>query len=150
MTLRARLPCLILCLCLSLCLSCTGCSDPPGPLDPIEAHRGNWVLINYWAEWCKPCIREVPELNSLDREDDITVLGVNYDGATGDALAAQIDGLAITFAQLPEDPATALGLERPQVLPTTVVIDPVGRRVATLVGPQTAESLRAAMAGHRS
>ena len=142
MTLRARLACLSL----SLGLALAGCGERRGPLAPMEDHLGDWVLINYWAEWCKPCIREVPELNSLDEEKNITVLGVNYDGATGEALAGQIEALDIAFAQLPADPAAELGIDRPQVLPTTVVIDPDGRRVATLVGPQTAESLRKAMA----
>ncbi len=141
MTLPARLACLTL----SLGLALAGCGERRAPLDPIGKHLGDWVLVNYWAEWCKPCIREVPELNSLDSEAGITVLGVNYDGATGDALAAQIEALDIAFAQLPADPANELGIDRPQVLPTTVVIDPDGRRVATLVGPQTAESLRDAM-----
>ncbi|MHA7817063.1 MAG: TlpA family protein disulfide reductase [Pseudohaliea sp.] len=142
MTLRT----FFVCLSLSLGLALAACGERRGPLDPIADHLGNWVLVNYWAEWCKPCIREVPELNSLDSEEGITVLGVNYDGATGDALAAQIEALGIAFTQLPADPAAELGIDRPQVLPTTVVIDPDGRRVATLVGPQTAESLREAMA----
>jgi len=142
MTLRTRLACLTL----TFSLALAGCGERRGPLDPIGEHLGDWVLVNYWAEWCKPCIREVPELNNLDAEAGITVLGVNYDGVTGDALTAQIEALDITFAQLPADPAPELGIDRPQVLPTTVVIDPDGRRVATLVGPQTAESLREAMA----
>ncbi|KGE05287.1 TlpA family protein disulfide reductase [Pseudohaliea rubra] len=145
MTLPARIACLTLSL--GLTLGVAGCGERPGALGPIEEQLGSWVLVNYWAEWCKPCIREIPELNSLDGEDDIAVLGVNYDGVTGDALAAQIDALDIRFAQLPTDPAADLGIDRPQVLPTTVVIDPDGRRVATLLGPQTAESLREAMAG---
>ena len=141
MTVSARLACLVL----FAGLAVAGCGERRGPLDPIGEHLGDWVLVNYWAEWCKPCIHEVPELNKLDGEEGITVLGVNYDGVTGDALAAQIDALDIAFAQLPADPAPELGIDRPQVLPTTVVIDPDGRRVAALVGPQTAETLREAM-----
>ena len=117
----------------------------PGNETPaIADQRGQWVFINYWAEWCKPCIKEVPELNQLDRERaDITVLGVNYDGAEGEALAAQIDKLGITFATLPEDPAPGLQIPRPSVLPTTLVLDPEGRLRETLVGPQTGEELAA-------
>jgi thiol-disulfide isomerase/thioredoxin len=141
MTVPARLACLML----FIGLAVAGCGERRGPLDPIGEHLGDWVLVNYWAEWCKPCIHEVPELNELDGEEGITVLGVNYDGVTGDALSAQIEALDIAFVQLPADPAAKLGIDRPQVLPTTVVIDPAGRRVATLVGPQTAETLRETM-----
>jgi thiol-disulfide isomerase/thioredoxin len=127
---------------LALALLLTAC----GSDDAIDRHRGDWVLINYWAEWCKPCIREIPELNALDARDDYTVLGVNYDGATGDELAAQIGRLGIGFATLADDPALRFGVARPEVLPTTLVIDPEGRLRQVLVGPQTEASLLAASA----
>lgn len=113
-------------------------------MDRIAAAKGSWVVVNYWAEWCKPCIKEVPELNALHTRDDVTVLGVNFDGEEGDALAAQIEKLAIAFPTLPEDPATPLGIDRPAVLPTSLVISPEGDLIATLVGPQTLETLLAA------
>jgi thiol-disulfide isomerase/thioredoxin len=104
------------------------------------------VLVNYWAKWCKPCIKEIPELNALDQgRDDVTVLGVNYDGLTGDALAAQLTELKVEFATLTADPATQLGTQRPVVLPTTFILDPEGALVSTLVGPQTLETLEQAL-----
>jgi thiol-disulfide isomerase/thioredoxin len=126
----------------------TACgNDPAGPLSPIEAARGQWVVVNYWAEWCKPCIKEVPELNALGEREGITVLGVNYDGAQGEALSAQVEALGIAFPTLDLDPAAALGVKRPTVLPTTLIIDPEGTLRATLVGPQTEDSLLAATRG---
>ncbi|MFN2286984.1 MAG: TlpA family protein disulfide reductase [Chromatocurvus sp.] len=131
-----------LCCCLLLL---GGCSTPEeNSSGQIEAARGDWLAINYWAEWCKPCIKEVPELNALHARDGVTVLGVNFDGEVGDTLAAQIEKLAIAFPTLPEDPSTGLGVERPAVLPTTLVINPSGELVKTLVGPQTLETLLAA------
>lgn len=131
-------------------LALAGCGQPAnGPLAQIEAAQGRWVVVNYWAEWCKPCIKEVPELNELNARDDVTVLGVNFDGATGDALEDQLKKLGIDFATLPQDPAEALGTERPVVLPTTLVFNPDGQLIQTLVGPQTLESLLAATV-HRS
>lgn len=128
-----------------LLMAMTGCDQPAdGPLGPIEAAQGSWVVVNYWAEWCKPCIKEVPELNELNARDDVTVLGVNFDGASGEVLAAQLEKLGIDFATLPQDPAEALGTERPVVLPTTLVFHPDGQLIQTLVGPQTLESLLAA------
>ena len=43
-----------------------------------ESLRGHWVLVNYWAEWCKPCLEEIPELNSIDTASAVVVLGVNF------------------------------------------------------------------------
>lgn len=111
----------------------------------LDSLRGQWVVVNYWAKWCKPCIEEIPELNRLDREhSDIAVLGVNYDGLTGSELAAQEDALGVGFPTI-ADPAAELGTSRPVVLPTSLVLDPEGRVVQTLVGPQTADSLLAAI-----
>ncbi len=130
--------------CLTLLLALAGCGGSGGTADPVDLDqlRGQWVVINYWAQWCKPCIREIPELNHLDRQyRHVTVLGVNYDGATGRELELQLEKLGIEFATLPGDPARQLGVPRPVVLPTTLILDQQGQLHATLVGPQTLESL---------
>jgi thiol-disulfide isomerase/thioredoxin len=134
-----------------LLLLIAGCQPPAtvtGNAALLESLRGQWVVINYWAKWCKPCIEEIPELNELDHlHDDITVLGVNYDGATGEDLATQLRELNVAFPTLDEDPAELLGQPRPSVLPTTLIINPEGELVHSLVGPQTLESLLAATRG---
>jgi thiol-disulfide isomerase/thioredoxin len=130
--------------CLTLLLALAGCGGGGGTADPVDLDqlRGQWVVINYWAQWCKPCIREIPELNHLNRQyRHVTVLGVNYDGATGRELELQLEKLGIEFATLPGDPARQLGVPRPVVLPTTLILDQQGQLHATLVGPQTLESL---------
>ena len=130
--------------CLTLLWALAGCGGGGGTADPIDLDqlRGQWVVINYWAQWCKPCIREIPELNNLNQQyRQVTVLGVNYDGATGQELELQLEKLGIEFATLPGDPARQLGVPRPVVLPTTLILDQQGQLHATLVGPQTLESL---------
>jgi thiol-disulfide isomerase/thioredoxin len=110
----------------------------------IDNYQGQWVVVNYWAEWCKPCIKEIPELNDLNAQNsDVTVLGVNFDGAVGDELARQLDTLKVAFETLPYDPSAELGIERPRALPTTVIISPEGDLKEVLIGPQTQESLLA-------
>jgi thiol-disulfide isomerase/thioredoxin len=129
---------LVLCLGLSACGA--GKSSPTTlQLDKLQ---GQWVVINYWAKWCKPCVAEIPELNRLDQEyQQITVLGVNYDGTTGDELQQELIELGVAFPTLATDPAEQLGVPRPRVLPTTLVIDPDGKLRETLLGPQTVETL---------
>jgi thiol-disulfide isomerase/thioredoxin len=126
---------------LLVALAAPGCTDRG---DAIAAARGDWLFINYWATWCKPCRREVPELNALHERPGYTVLGVNYDGTLGEALADEERDLAITFPTLTSDPARRYQVERPQVLPTTLVITPAGELAQVLVGPQTEDSLLAA------
>ena len=69
------------------------------------------------------------------------MLGVNYDGATGETLATQVEQLGIEFAILPQDPAAELQQSRPLVLPTTIILDPTGAVNQILLGPQTLASL---------
>ncbi len=114
----------------------------------IAAHQGKWVVINYWAEWCAPCKKEIPELNELAQQwpESIVVLGVNADGAEGEELAGQSRRMGIDFDVLPEDPADALRLARPAALPTTYLFTPDGELGFKLVGPQTAAQLLEKMA----
>jgi hypothetical protein len=75
----------------------------------------------------------MPHLNALDRSyEAVTVLGVNYDGAEGAELAQQRQALGVEFASI-TDPAAQLGTPRPVALPTTLVLNPQGEVVATLV-----------------
>ena len=103
------------------------------------------VLINYWAIWCAPCRKEIPEFNQLleERGDNIAVLAVNFDGSQGQQLRDEIDKLGIEFPSLLEDPRDLWGLEPVQVLPETLVIGRNGQLLHRLIGPQTKESLEA-------
>lgn len=106
---------------------------------------GDIMLINYWATWCGPCREEIPALNRIDSEyGPSRVLGVNFDDLQGEALKAAIDEMGIEFDSLPVDPAEALGQQRPQVLPTTLVIAADGSVQQVLTGPQTFEDFQRA------
>ena len=104
--------------------------------------RGRWVLVNYWAEWCKPCLEEIPELNELDKAPDISVLGVNFDGVTGTALEQLGEEMGIEFLMLGQDPGPEFGWKMPVGLPATFIVDPSGNLVETRFGPQTEEDIR--------
>lgn len=134
----------------------SGCSKPDyqtadGNSGRFADTRGKWLLINYWAEWCKPCIEEIPELDRFQQEhrDRVLLLTVNYDGVQGQSLQQQIDKLQIKLPVLLNDPAPLLGFRRPDALPTTFVFDPQGVLRQTLQGPQTAATLAAAIAPHQ-
>lgn len=109
----------------------------------IADYQGKWVVLNYWAEWCAPCIKEIPELNALDADHaaQLEVLGVNFDRIHGEELQQLSKRMGIRFQVLDEDPVDQLRLARPASLPTTYLFDPSGELKAKLVGPQTSESL---------
>ena len=137
-------------LALALALALGGCGRGEAPATDGEALRpaGQWLLVNYWAEWCKPCLEEIPELGAFAGKHAGTarVVLVNFDGVSGEALAQQAAALGIEPALLLDrDPAQELGLARPQALPSTFVIDPSGAQGPVLLGPQTVASLEAAI-----
>ena len=116
-------------------LMLVSCSSEPSGIIPNQ-----WNVVNYWAIWCKPCREEIPELNQLNQIDNVVVLGVNFDRKMGEALVSDAAELGIEFTII-DDPAPQLDITRPSVLPTTLILSPNGDLVATLVGPQTAESI---------
>lgn len=115
---------------------------------PWSTLEGDWLLVNYWAKWCAPCRVEVPELNEL-HESGTAVLGVNFDGLAGSELHADITELGIRFPVALHDPRERWEADRPEVLPTTFVVAPDGTLHAVLVGPQSRDSLTAAMGRRR-
>ncbi|MGH8352703.1 MAG: TlpA disulfide reductase family protein [Pseudomonas sp.] len=129
----------------------TGCGedlgiDQHGRKVTAERLEGQWLVINYWAEWCAPCRSEIPELNTLAeqlKERRVSVLGVNFDGLQGAELSKASSALGIRFSVLAQDPAARFQLPRSEVLPVTYIVDARGRLRERLLGEQTAAGLSA-------
>ena len=113
-----------------------------------ESHQGQWLVINYWAEWCAPCREEIPELNALHADDNnIRVWGVNFDNPAIDDLKRQMKVFDIEFPVIQNDPEQQLAHLVPEALPTTYVFDPQGKLLHTLLGPQTQATIEAVVHG---
>lgn len=138
-----------------LVLLLIGCNQDNGHYQDSQGNQGSlidgsgrWMIINYWAIWCKPCIKEIPEFNAFARKhsQQVRVFAVNFDQASGEELIAQAKKLGIQFPVLSVDPYIELGYPRPQRLPTTLVFNPEGELIHTLEGMQTEKSLEQAIA----
>ena len=104
--------------------------------------EGRFQIVNYWAIWCAPCKHEIPELQALhDDYENVSVFGVNFDQPELDVMSEQAKLMNIGFPTYRRDPSSDFGIKTPEVLPTTLVISPNREMLATLVGPQTKESL---------
>jgi thiol-disulfide isomerase/thioredoxin len=132
---------------LLILLLSAGCSQPDfrdtrGNGYRYEDYLGKNLVINYWAIWCGPCIKEIPELVALDENhEDIVVFGVNYDQPGPEMMAEQIADLSINFPVFDHDPYQHFDVDKPEVLPTTLIIGKDGKLQDVLVGPQTEQSL---------
>ncbi len=123
--------------------------DQHGRKVTAEQLNEQWLIINYWAEWCRPCRTEIPELNRLSEQlkgQSAQVLGVNFDALQGDELKRVADGFSIAFPVLAQDPARRLGLPQNDVLPVTYIVGADGKLRERLVGEQTAAGLQARLA----
>ena len=111
----------------------------------LAAERGRWVVVNYWATWCSPCIKEMPELSALDAmREDVRVIGLAFEEIEPDAMAAFLKKHPVVYpiamVDVYDPPAA---FEVPRGLPTTHVVAPDGRIARSFSGPVTAAEIEA-------
>lgn len=111
-----------------------------GQRQELGDYRGQWLVVNYFAEWCAPCLREMPLLNELSATAGPMVLAVSFDALPAEALhslKARYEMMMPVVASL----EGAWPFDPPQVLPTTFVIDPKGRLAERHQGELHAEDI---------
>jgi thiol-disulfide isomerase/thioredoxin len=110
--------------------------DGAGRVVPLEAFRGRVVLLNLWATWCPPCVRELPALDRLQGRlggADFTVVAVSIDDGGAPVAAPFFERLEIRHLALYADPSRSIGTVLPDdVLPATFMVDRDGRVVSFL------------------
>ena len=109
----------------------------------LSDYRGKWVVLNYWATWCAPCRKEIPELTALnDARTDITVLGLAYEDTDIRSFDEFLKEFRPSYPLLLVDvsePPEPFGA--PKVLPTTIILNPDGVPTKTFLGPVTREQI---------
>ncbi len=104
--------------------------------------NGNWIVINYWADWCAPCIKEIPELNEFaDDNKDIFVFTFNFDQLDQEDLEPIARKFNIQVPSLITHPRDIWGIQTPPAVPATFFINPNGKLVLSLFRPQTKDAL---------
>ena len=113
-----------------------------GPDSSIDKLNGNWIVINYWADWCAPCIKEIPELNEFAYEnEDLLVYTFNFDQLDEEELAPIAKKFNIQVPSLISHPRDIWGIQTPPAVPATFFINPNGNLVLSLFRPQTKDAL---------
>ena len=108
----------------------------------LSDYRGQWVVVNYWATWCPPCLEEIPELvhfHEQHKDKDGIVLGINSENISENRLLEFLDDYFVTYPIFPSKPASKTPFGPLPGLPTTFLISPEGDVVARQIGGVTAK-----------
>ncbi len=123
------------------CTPAPSFTDAAGQSVSLSDFASKPLLVNYFAPWCAPCLREMPLLAALHREGQIGVLAINYDPASPAELTALARQYQIAVPLMIPDDETRLPFPRPTVLPTSYLLDGEGKLRETLVGELDAQKL---------
>jgi len=121
-------------------------NDIDGKPRSLSEFRGKWVIVNYWATWCPPCLDEIPDLvefHEKHKDKDAVVLGIDFEEPDREHLLEFVDEHFMTYPVLSMDPVPVTPLGLVTGLPTTYIISPQGERVARQEGPITGEAIEA-------
>ncbi|MGB3919494.1 TlpA family protein disulfide reductase [Thiothrix litoralis] len=118
--------------------------DMDGNSHQFSEYRGKWVIVNYWATYCGPCIAELPALNSVAKrfKDKVVVLGMEAGETPAAELKQFVAQKKITYPVIPTQDSTMFALGLLYGVPTTFVVNPQGEIEGTHMGAITSVMLQ--------
>jgi thiol-disulfide isomerase/thioredoxin len=118
--------------------------DIKGVERQLSEFRGKWVVLNYWATWCPPCLKEIPELvefHEQNHKKNAVVVGVDFEEIPLNELVEFTDSYFMSYPILIAKPMAKTPAGVISGLPTTFLISPEGKLIARQSGPVTAEMI---------
>jgi len=111
-------------------------TDLKGKEQHLSDYKGKWVLVNFWATWCPPCLEEIPDLVEMynaRKEADFVVIGVAMSSSKESVIsfAKQMD---ISYPIILGTDKLAAQVGRIEALPTSYLYDPTGKLVSYQTG----------------
>jgi len=117
--------------------------DSNGKTHTLDQYKGKWVLVNFWATWCPPCLEEIPDLVALheNKKNNLVVLGIAMDYSDPKTVLQFADQMMISYPIILGDGKTVAQIGKLTGLPTTYLYNPQGKIVAYNVGALTRQAV---------
>ena len=118
-------------------------TDSTGKTQSLAQYKGKWVLVNFWATWCPPCLEEIPDLVALheNKKNNLVVIGVAMDYRDPKEVLRFSDQMMISYPMVLGDQKLAAQVGAIPGLPTTYLYNPQGKQVAYNVGAITRDGI---------
>ena len=132
--------------------------DTDGNAQRLKELKGTWVVVNFWATWCAPCVKEIPEIAEFAKEQGkkTRVIGIALDwdeAGKKDADEAKLKRAATkighTYPLVLGDDKTEKVFGKIKGMPTTIVYGPDGKVVYNKTGVVTKELLTRVVSGEK-
>ena len=124
--------------------------DSAGKIHMLDQYKGKWVLVNFWATWCPPCLKEIPDFVSIyeaHKGRDFMALGIAVDYQDPKEVTDFAKKLSMSYPLIMGDDKITAQFGDVVGLPVSFLYDPRGKLVLKKIGTLPKETIEKYLAG---
>ena len=124
--------------------------DSTGKTHTLDQYKGKWVLVNFWATWCPPCLKEIPDFVSLyeaRKSQNFMALGIAIDYQDPKEVTDFVKKLSMSYPLVMGDDKIMAQFGDVVGLPVSFLYDPQGKLVLKKIGTLPKETLEKYLLG---